>query len=99
MGDVQMSAAAAATVTSRFHDLSAEFTNSVRTVVEVATRLDLGAGEFGPEISSGTSAMDIAWHEAFKVCGTTAAIIAGNTNQMSLDLSRLDREASTAIQL
>ena len=37
--------------------------------------------------------------EAFQVCGTDAAIIAGNTNQLSVDLAHLDRDASTTISL
>lgn len=99
MGDVRMTDGAAKTVQSRFDELSAEFTNTVATVLEVSSRLNLGAGEFGASIGSGTTAFEISWREAFKVCGTTAAIIAGNTNQMSVDLHRLDRDASTAIRL
>jgi hypothetical protein len=99
MVDVRMTDGAAKTVTSRFDELSAEFTNTVTTVLSVSSGLNLAAGEFGPSIRSGVTAFEISWREAFKVCGTAAAIIAGNTNQMSVDLARLDRDSSTTIKL
>ncbi|MEP7089541.1 MAG: hypothetical protein ABI776_05470 [Nocardioidaceae bacterium] len=97
MTDVRMTDAAARIVTTRFEELSAEFTNTVPSLVAVSAQLNLAAGEFGSDLGPGTGAFEISWREAFRVCGTTAAIIAGNTNQMSVDLSRLDRDASTEI--
>jgi hypothetical protein len=99
VADVKMTAEAAARVNGRFEDLSAEFVNTMSTISGIAEQAEAGAGEFAGSISSGSSAFAIAWREAFDVCGTTAAIIAGNTNRFSVDLGRLDRDASTTIQL
>jgi len=50
--------------------------------------MDTGAGTF-----------DISWRDCFEVCSNSAALIAGNTNQFSVDLSRLDRDNSWPIAL
>ena len=99
MSDIAMSAAAAATVNNRFDDLSAEFTNSCGQLTSIVAALDAGAGELSSSMSSGTASFAISWREAFQVCGTTAGVIAGNTNRLSVDLGRLDRDASTTITL
>lgn len=99
MTDIRMSPEVAGQVRGRFSDLSAEFTNSVRTVAEIVTSIEIGTGEFGKAIADGTGAFDISWREAFAVCGTTSAVIAGNTNRLSIDLDALDRSAGTSAQL
>ena len=99
MADVRMSEAAARTVNNRFEDVSAEFFNSVGVIGTVASQLTSGAGEFSGAMADGSATFEISWREAFRVCGTTAGVIAGNTNQMSVDLARLDRDASTTIRL
>ncbi len=99
MTDVQMTAEAAATVNNRFDDLAAELGNAAADLATVVSDIEAGAGEFVGSISHGSSVFAISWREAFKVCGTDAAIIAGNTNQLSVDLAHLDRDASTTISL
>lgn len=99
MADVRMTDAAAAAVNNRFDDLAAELTNSCSVIARAASQMDSGAGEFAGSIGDGTATFAISWREAFTVCGTAAAIIAGNTNRLSVDLARLDRDASTTITL
>ena len=96
---VRMSDAAARTVNNRFEDISAEFFNSTGVIAAIGSRLEAGAGEFSAAIADGSATFAISWREAFRVCGTTAGVIAGNTNRMSVDLALLDRDASTTIQL
>jgi hypothetical protein len=99
MTDVRMSDQVAATINNRFDDLAAELTNSTDELTGIVSDIDSGCGQFSSSISSGTSAFSLSWREAFKVCGTSASIIAGNTNRMSVDLTVLDRDASTTIEL
>lgn len=99
MTDVQMTAEAAATVNNRFDDLAAELGNAAADLATIVSDIEAGAGEFVGSVSHGSSAFAISWREAFKVCGTDAAIIAGNTNQLSVDLAHLDRDASTTVSL
>lgn len=94
-----MTAEAAATINNRFDDLAAEFNNTAAELSTIVNDIQSGAGQFASSISGGTSAFSLSWREAFKVCGTAAQIIAGNTNRLSVDLTVLDRDASTTIEL
>ncbi|NUR09841.1 MAG: hypothetical protein HOQ22_02975 [Nocardioidaceae bacterium] len=99
MTDVRMTDEAAARINNRFDDLAAEFHNTTDELSTIVSDIDAGAGEFVGSISSATSAFSLSWREAFDVCGKASAIIAGNTNRLSIDLTVLDRDASTTIEL
>lgn len=97
--DVKMSAAAAARINDQFDNLSAEFDNTRTYISSYADKMLAGAGELSGSMETGAGTFDISWRDTFEVCSTSAALIAGNTNQFSIDLSRLDKDNAWAITL
>jgi len=96
---VRMTDAAAAKVKEQFNDLAAEFDNSRREIKSCASQMQTACGEFGDVMMPGAAAFDMSWQDAFDFCSTGAALIAGNTNAMQVDLNQLDQDASTSIVL
>lgn len=97
MTDVQMSDAAARVVNDRFDNLAAEFDNSRGVIAGIAEKMVSGTGQFSGSMSDGAATFAISWRECFSLCSTSAAIIAGNTNRLKVDLEELDRDHSHAI--
>jgi hypothetical protein len=99
VGDVKMTDAAASLVQNQFNDLSAEFDNSRAEVKGYAADMTSACGEFSAKMESGAGSFDISWQDAFAVCSTSAALIAGNTNGFKVDLDKLDQDTRTTIVL
>jgi hypothetical protein len=92
MGDVKMSAAAAAHIQNRFNDLSAEFSNSRWNILGFSAGIHTACGQFGATVQDGTDSFQVSWRETFDVCRVTSALIAGNTNTFKVELDRLDQD-------
>lgn len=98
-GGIRMTEAAARQVRNRFDDLAAAFRNTRGELETITGLLDEAAGEFAGSMAAGSGAFAVSWREAFSVCSRTSAVIAGNTNQLAVDLDRLDIDTSTSIRL
>lgn len=99
MGDIRMTDAAATTVKERFNDLAAEFDNTKAEIKVHAADMMTAAGEFSGSMTAGAAAFDMSWQDCFEFCSTSAALIAGNTNAMKVDLAALDQDTRTTITL
>jgi len=89
-GTTSVSYVALATARDKLNDLAAQFQN---TVPEVGRRHDqtlAGAGEFRAQLELGAVKFLIAWREAFTVCSESAGLVAGNTQNYSMDLAAVD---------
>lgn len=58
-----------------------------------------GAGEFAHHIAGELAAFENGWDTTFDLASTSAGIIAGNTNNLHLDLTAVDRDLSHAINV
>ena len=50
-----------------------------------------GTGELSAELGDGATSFLQSWVAAFDLLSTSTALIAGNTNNLAIDLSALDR--------
>jgi hypothetical protein len=86
-------------VRNRFNDLSAEFANTRSPLRSAYSSVTAACGELSSSIDGGASKFLLSWNDVFDVCSTEAALIAGNINNMRVDLEALDRDSRTSILL
>lgn len=91
---VRMSDEAARKVKNRFSDLANEFSETRTDVGAQATWLEIGTGQFSAEIADGNATFEIGWSDLFETGRLSAALVAGNTNALHVDLERLDQDYS-----
>lgn len=91
---VQMSDEAARRVEDRFDNLSNEFDNSRTDITVWLAGLSTACGEFKGSIEDGRFTMELGYREVFEVGRVSAALIAGNTNALNVNLNALDQDLS-----
>lgn len=91
---VRMSDEAARKVKNLFGDLANEFSETGADVGAHASWLEIGAGQFSSEIADGNATFEIGWRDLLNTGRLSAALIAGNTNALRVDLERLDQDYS-----
>ena len=86
--------------TSAVHQVRQRFRTTAQTLYNMGEDLpgaysDLGAavGQFYDEIDSGLSPFTASWQASFSLCEDEARLISGNTNNLSVDLDKLDSGA------
>lgn len=82
---------AAATVKQRFERLSSDLTAHSGGVPGLSAAISQGAGELASEVDGDATAFMQSWVAALDLLATSAALIAGNTNNVAVDLEALDR--------
>ena len=96
MGDIRMTDEAAAKVVKRFTKAAEELDGARNDIPSMRQSMETGAGEFSGALSSHAHGFEISWRQFFDQCGDSARIIAGNTNQLKVDLDRIDSDHSPA---
>ena len=96
---IRMSPEVAAGVKDRFDNLSSEFSETVSGLCGRASMIELGCGEFSDLVADGADTVRIGWREALEVGHTSAGLIAGNTNALSVDLTKVDTDYSWEFDL
>lgn len=97
MTTIRMTEETAQRVRTRFEATGRDLTDAGEALA--AFRLDLteGAGQFAGEIAEAAGDFRDSWRAVYEVCGDAAALIAGNTNALHVDLGRLDRGAGITL--
>lgn len=96
---VKMSDEAAKTVENRFDNLAQEFWDLKSVMDTVEQSIETATGTLYSQCSGDVGDFRIGWRATFDVSCTSAALIAGNTNRMHVDLTALDRDADHALEL
>lgn len=93
---ITMSKEAAAKVVKRFHKAEDELSGVRGSITALSQQMTAGAGEFSGAIDPGADAFRVSWRAFLDQCIDSAQIIAGNTNQLEVDLDRLDGDHATS---
>lgn len=93
-GVVKMSDEAVRTVKKRFRTTAQVVYGAADDLPDALSDLVTAAGQFQGEISGGVTPFTASWQTTFDLVETEARTIAGNVNNLSVDLSRLDDGAS-----
>ncbi|MDZ5619214.1 hypothetical protein [Nocardioides bizhenqiangii] len=98
---IRMSPEVAAQVEDRFDNLAQDFFNLSDLVVTARHQLDGACGDFSSDMQGYTQTFESGWSQTFDIASECAGLIAGNTNQVMVDLQKVDRDAShqTAITI
>jgi len=88
---LRLSPDVAATVKKRFESASADLLAHSHGVPGLSAAISDGTGELAGEVSDGVSSFMQSWSAAFDLLSTSTALIAGNTNNLAVDLTALDR--------
>ena len=91
---VRMTDEAAATIEDRFDNLSQDFWNLMEMTPTARADVEDGCGEFSSDMAAYTSTFESAWKQCFEVGSKTCGLIAGNTNEMHINLEAVDRDLS-----
>lgn len=89
---ITMSKEAAAKVVKRFHKAEDELSGVRGSITGLSLQMNAGAGEFSGVIDPGADAFRLSWRAFLDQCIDSAQIIAGNTNQLEVDLERIDAD-------
>ena len=96
---MRMTDEAAATVEDRFDNLAQDFWQLMEMVPGMRTDVETAAGEFSSDISGYLGTFESGWKSTFEIGSKSAALIAGNTNAMHIDVNALDRDLSHKLDL
>ncbi|MCA1981795.1 hypothetical protein [Nocardioides nematodiphilus] len=88
---LRLTSQAAATVKKRFEHASQDLTGHLNGMAGLSGAISEGAGELSGDIEADVLAFLQSWTSAFDVLSTSTALIAGNTNNLAVDLDALDR--------
>lgn len=91
---IRMSPEVAAQVEDRFDNLSQDFYNLSRLIKTARSNIESGCGTFAPDMEAFTPNFENGWILTFDIGSECAGLIAGNTNQLQVDLEKVDRDAS-----
>lgn len=91
---IRMSAEVAARVKDRFDNLSNEFDETEPLLAGRAGSIEVACGEFSEEVADGCDTMRLGWRSVLELCTTAAGLIAGNTNALHVDLTKVDQDFS-----
>lgn len=91
---ITMSPEVAAQVEDRFDNLSQDFYNLSDLISTARTTVEAGCGDFAADMQAYTATFESGWTQTFDIGSESAGLIAGNTNQLQVDLEAVDRDAS-----
>jgi hypothetical protein len=90
MAEKRMSQAAAKAVRSQFKKTASSMERVGRPVSRCSTDLEAGAGSMSNKLTTGLRTFEIGWRRLSETAATAADIIATNTNNLKLDLDKVD---------
>lgn len=93
-GVVKMSDEAVRTVKKRFRTTALEAYGASEDLPDALEQLGSAAGPFYAELAGGATPFTASWQATLEVIRTEAQLIAGNVNNLSIDLDRLDDGSS-----
>lgn len=91
---IQMSDDVAAQVEDRFDNLAQDFVHIGEQVEAGVPQISAACGEFAADMESYTGNFATGWTTTLEIASTSAGLIAGNTNQLKVDLDKVDVDAS-----
>jgi len=94
-----MDPALAESVHKTFQTMSADLQGHSTSISSARTQIVAGAGEFSGSLSADANIFSMGWSDGLGVLSTSAGLIAHNTNQLSLDLTKVDRGGSIDISI
>lgn len=77
-------------VRSRFAEAADSLEHQSSAAPRLGSSVTEGAGELSGSIGAEADMFGAAWRTTLEVLGTSAALIAGNTNNLAVDLEALD---------
>lgn len=92
-GVIKMTTAAVHQVKQRFRTTAQTLYNMSDDLPDGYTDLGAAVGQFYDEIDAGLSPFTASWQASFSLCEDEARLISGNTNNLSIDLDKLDSGA------
>jgi hypothetical protein len=94
-----MDPALAAAVHQAFQKMSADLDAHSSTISGARGDITAGAGEFAGSLSADANIFVAGWSDGLEVLSTSTGLIAHNTNQLSLDLTKVDRGGTIDITI
>lgn len=91
---IRMSDEVAAQVEDRFDNLAQDFVNLGDLVATARGQIDGACGEFSDLMGGYTGNFKSGWATSLQIASDSSGLIAGNTNQLKVDLDKLDVDAS-----
>jgi preprotein translocase subunit SecG len=88
---LRLSPDVAATVKKRFETVSNDLLSHSQGIPGLSGAISDGAGELSGELADGVTSFMQSWSAALDLLSTSTALIAGNTNNLAIDLDALDR--------
>lgn len=88
---LRMDPALAESVHQAFQKMSADLQGHSATISSARADITAGAGEFSGSLVSDVNIFVTGWGDGLDILSTSTGLIAHNTNQLSLDLTHLDR--------
>jgi hypothetical protein len=96
---LRMDPALAQSVHQAFQKMSADLQGHATTISSARADITAGAGEFSGSLISDVNIFVTGWSDGLDVLSTSTGLIAHNTNQLSLDLTQLDRGGTIDISI
>ncbi len=94
-----MDPALAESVHQTFQTMAADLQGHSTSISSARTDIVAGAGEFSSALSAEATIFSTGWSDGLDILSTSAGLIAHNTNQLSLDLTKVDRGGSIDISI
>lgn len=91
---IRMSPEVAAQVEDRFDNLSQDFFKLSELIGTARDTVESACGSFASDMQAFTPNFESGWTTTFDIGSESAGLIAGNTNQLQVDLEKVDRDAS-----
>lgn len=94
-----MEPALAEAVHKAFQTMSADLQDHSGSISGARTDIVAGAGEFSGSLNADATIFSMGWSDGLAVLSTSAGLIAHNTNELSLDLTKIDRGGTIDISI
>jgi hypothetical protein len=89
-GVIEMTDEAVHRVRQRFRTTATTLYNMAENLPDGYSDLGSAVGQFYNEIDTGLSPFTASWQASFSLCEDEARLISGNTNNLAIDLAKLD---------